>query len=100
MIYWDEQTGYYYMTGSYFPENGDEIDANDSCQQYDRVVLRRGRTLEELQDRSNQVTIWKAGNQGYENAQGQNVDRGYRYIWAPEIHRIGRQMGCTFHRKP
>ena len=96
MIYWDEQTGYYYMTGSYFPENGDEIDANDSCQQYDRVVLRRGRTLEELQDRSNQVTIWKAGNQGYENAQGQNVDRGYRYIWAPEIHRIGDKWVVHF----
>ena len=59
-IFWDEQTGYYYMTGSYFPEDGDEIDASDNCQQYDRVVLRRGKTLEELQDRSKQVTIWKS----------------------------------------
>ncbi|MCB6416630.1 family 43 glycosylhydrolase, partial [Faecalimonas umbilicata] len=88
-IFWDEQTGYYYMTGSYFPEDGDEIDASDNCQQYDRVVLRRGKTLEELQDRSKQVTIWKVGNQGYEDRNGTQQSRGYRYIWAPEIHRVG-----------
>ena len=69
-IFWDEQTKYYYMTGSYFPEKGDAIDDDDNTQQYDRVVLRRGRTLEELQDRSKQVTIWKVGNQGYTKQDG------------------------------
>ncbi len=89
-IYWDEETQYYYMTGSYFPEPMDAMDnGTEKLEQYDRVVLRRGRTLEELQDRSKQVTLWKVGNQGYENNAGQNVDRGYRYIWAPEIHRVG-----------
>ena len=88
-IYWDEQTGYYYMTGSYFPESGDEIDANDKTEQYDRVVLRRARTLEGLQSRKDQVTIWKVGNQGYTDANGTQAERGYRYIWAPEIHRVG-----------
>ena len=87
-IFWDEQTGYYYMTGSYFPEDGDQIDASDNIQQYDRVVLRRAKTLEGLQDRSKQVTIWKVGNQGFDN-NGTDVARGYRYIWAPEIHRVG-----------
>ncbi|MBE5870244.1 MAG: hypothetical protein E7294_03135 [Lachnospiraceae bacterium] len=87
-IYWDEKSGYYYMTGSYFPEAGDEIDENDKLQQYDRVVLRRSKTLEGLQNRSEQVTIWKVGNQGFDSA-GENVDSGYRYIWAPEIHRVG-----------
>ena len=87
-IYWDEQTGYYYMTGSYFPEDGDAIDGNDNTQQYDRVVLRRSRTLEGLQSRENQVTIWKAGNQGYYDGDSYAA-RGYRYIWAPEIHRVG-----------
>lgn len=88
-IYWDEQTGYYYMTGSYFPESGDAIDANDKTEQYDRVVLRRARTLEGLQSRKDQVTIWKVGNQGYTNADGTQAERGHRYIWAPEIHRVG-----------
>ena len=87
-IYWDEQTGYYYMTGSYFPQSGDQIDSNDHTQQYDRVVLRRARTLEGLQSRKNQVTIWKVGNQGYYNGE-EYVNSGYRYIWAPEIHRVG-----------
>ena len=87
-IYWDEQTGYYYMTGSYFPQDGDEIDENDRPEQYDRIVLRRARTLEGLQSRKNQVTIWKVGNQGYYDGD-RYVDRGYRYIWAPEIHRVG-----------
>lgn len=88
-IYWDEQTGYYYMTASYFPEDGDQIDANDKNDQYDRVVMRRGRTLEELQTRKGkQVTIWKAGNQGYDD-NGKQVSKGYRYIWAPELHRVG-----------
>ncbi len=87
-IYWDEQTGYYYMTGSYFPEDGDEIDEKDSLNQYDRVVLRRAKTLEGLQNRSAQVTIWKVGNQGYDD-NGKWQTKGYRYIWAPEIHRVG-----------
>lgn len=88
-IYWDKESGYYYMTASYFPEDGDKIDASDNTEQYDRVVLRRGRTLEELQTRKDkQVTIWKAGNQGYDD-NGKPASRGYRYIWAPEIHRVG-----------
>ena len=95
-IYWDEVTGYYYMTGSYFPEEGDAIDATDKPQSYDRVVLRRGRTLEELQKRSAQKTIWKVGNQGYENNQGTDVAKGNRYIWAPEIHRVGNYWVVYF----
>lgn len=94
-IFYDEQTGYYYMTGSYFPQEGDDLEGEEldlsatSTDQYSRVVLRRGRTLEELQDRSKQVVIWKAGNQGFNNNQGNDVAKGYRYIWAPEIHRVG-----------
>ena len=86
-IYWDEESGYYYMTSSYFPEDSDAMDG-EKPQQYDRVVLRRGRTLEELQTRAKQVTIWKAGNQGYID-NGNEIASGYRYIWAPEIHRVG-----------
>ncbi|MEY8515806.1 beta-L-arabinofuranosidase domain-containing protein [Lachnospiraceae bacterium 29-84] len=94
-IFWDEQTGYYYMTGSYFPEKGDEIDANDKTEQYDRVVLRRAKTLEGLQDRSKQVTIWKVGNQGFLD-NGNEVAKGYRYIWAPELHRVGDKWVVYF----
>ena len=93
-IFWDEQSGYYYMTGSYFPEEGDAMEG-ETPDQYDRVVLRRGRTLEELQDRSKQVTVWKVGNQGYID-NGNQINRGYRYIWAPEIHRVGKYWVIYF----
>ncbi len=94
-IYWDEQSGYYYMTASYFPEEGDEIDENDKPDQYDRIVLRRGRTLEELQSRKEQVTIWKVQNQKFEANNG-TEKQGYRYIWAPEIHRVGDKWVVYF----
>ncbi len=86
-IYWDETTQTYYMTGSYFPEDGDAMEG-EKTDQYDRVVLRKGKTLEDLQKRENQVTIWKVGNQGFLD-NGNEVASGYRYIWAPEIHRVG-----------
>lgn len=96
-IFYDEQTGYYYMTGSYFPEAKDkEKLPGDSPQQYDRVVLRKAETLEGLQDRSKQVTIWKVGNQGFEDSKGQPVAGGQRYIWAPEIHRVGDKWVVYF----
>lgn len=101
-IYYDELTGYYYMTGSYFPQEGDDLPGEEldlsatSKDQYSRVVLRRGRTLEELQDRSKQKVIWKVGNQGFENAQGTDVAKGARYIWAPEIHRVGNYWVVYF----
>lgn len=96
-IFYDEKTGYYYMTGSYFPQAGDDLPGEEldlsatSADQYSRVVLRRGRTLEELQDRSKQVVIWKAGNQPYTDNTGKESElrAGGRYIWAPEIHRVG-----------
>lgn len=96
MIYWDEKTGYYYMTSTYFPEEGDAMEGESKPEMCDRVVLRRGRTIEELQKRKgNQIVIWKVGNQGYED-NGNQVDRGYRFIWAPEIHRVGSNWVIYF----
>ena len=98
-IYWDEETGYYYCTGSYFPQDGDAIDEKDNTQQYDRVTLRRSRTLEGLQTRhgdEGQVTVWKAGNQPWYNGDtDEKGAAGHRYIWAPEIHRVG-DYWCIF----
>ncbi len=94
-IFFDEKTGYYYMTGSYFPEDGDAIDTGDRTQQYDRVVLRRAKTLEGLQNRKSQVTVWKAGSQGFIN-NGSEEKRGFRNIWAPEIHRVGENWVIYF----
>ena len=116
-IFWDEVTGYYYMTGSYFPQIGiDELPGETldySSSQYDRIAIRRSRTLEGLQRRispedvmdkeaTGQVTIWKTRNQPYYNnpkdrstsPEGRN---GYRFIWAPQIHRMGYEGPCSNH---
>lgn len=93
-IVYDDESGYYYCTGSYFPSDEEKKAKKDSpyyaAKSYDRIILRRAKTLEGLQDRSSQVTIWKAGNQPwYQDETDTQGQQGYRYIWAPEIHRIG-----------
>lgn len=64
--------GYYYFTASY-PMKSD-IDPEG----YDRVILRRSRTLSGLAH-AEEITIWKASD----------TSKTHRFIWAPEIHFIG-----------
>ena len=62
--------GYYYFTASY-PALHDEFHG------YDRVILRRSRTVEGLRD-AEEKTIWLAHKEGIMA----------KHIWAPEIHEI------------
>ena len=55
--------GYYYFTGSY-PE-------------YDRIVLRRAKTIKGLKD-AEEVVLWRKPDKGIMS----------KHIWAPEIHFI------------
>jgi len=55
--------GYYYFTGSY-PE-------------YDRIVLRRAKTIKDLKD-AEEVVLWRKPDKGIMS----------KHIWAPEIHFI------------
>lgn len=55
--------GYYYFTGSY--------------PLYDRIVLRRAKSIEELPE-AEEVTVWKKHENGIMS----------EHIWAPEIHYI------------
>lgn len=64
--------GYYYFTASY-PQRG----YTDS-EGYDRVILRRSKTLEGLAD-AEEITIWHQSES----------KECFRYIWAPEMHYIG-----------
>ncbi len=66
--------GYYYFTGSY-PVKGQEEEEQGIG--YDRVVLRRSKTIQGLKE-AEEVAIWRP-----------SAETGtYRYIWAPEIHQI------------
>lgn len=71
--------GYYYFTASY-PQRG-----NSDSQGYDRVILRRSKTLEGLAD-AEEITIWDESESS----------TCHRYIWAPELHYIGGKWYVYF----
>lgn len=60
---------YYYFTASY-PKRGD----NDA-EGYDRIILRRARTIREL-DTAPELVIWRPGE----------TTISHPFIWAPELH--------------
>lgn len=63
--------GYYYFTASY-PMKSDQ-----DPEGYDRVILRRGKTIREL-SQAEEITIWEADES----------TASHRFIWAPELHEI------------
>ncbi|CAH1208331.1 hypothetical protein PAECIP111892_03091 [Paenibacillus auburnensis] len=74
--------GYYYFTASY-PIKGDQ-----DPEGYDRIVLRRSRTLEGL---GGTVDLYGNTEEGVEEIviwDEQNAASNHRFIWAPEIHQI------------
>ncbi len=71
--------GYYYFTASY-PMYG-----KDDTEGYDRIILRRAKTIDGLADAEEKV-IWHE----------KNSDSSFRFIWAPEIHKIGGKWYVLF----
>ena len=69
---YNEDDGYYYFTGSY------PMVTNSDPDGYDRLVLRRSKTIEGLAD-AEEVVIWD---------ENESPELG-RFIWAPELHKIG-----------
>ena len=72
------EDGWYYFTASY-PAYG-SVDKG-----YDRIILRRSRTVEGLAD-AEEKTIWKAHSGGIMS----------KHIWAPEMHNIGGKWYMYF----
>lgn len=68
------EDGWYYFTSSY-PVCG-RLE-NEAGIGYDRIVLRRARSIEGLKE-AEEVTIWHQ----------KDSKRLFRYIWAPELHCI------------
>ncbi len=71
--------GYYYFTASY-PMYG-ENDGNG----YDRIILRRAESIEELASAEEKVIWHQSGS-----------DSSFLFIWAPEIHEIGGRWYVLF----
>ncbi len=70
--------GYYYFTASY------PMRRDDDPEGYDRVILRRGKTLASLAE-AEEKTIWQIRLPGGEK----EATESQRFIWAPELHEIG-----------
>jgi GH43 family beta-xylosidase len=71
--------GWYYFTASY-PMYG-----KDDKEGYDRIVLRRSKTIDGLKNAEEKV-IWDE----------KNSDTSFRFIWAPEIHEINGKWYVLF----
>lgn len=71
--------GWYYFTGSY------PMTSPSDPTGYDRVILRRSETLAGLAD-APEATIWDEDTSSELN----------RYIWAPELHKIGDDWYVLF----
>lgn len=76
------EDGWYYMTASY-PVCGTK--ENEQKIGYDRIVLRRAKTIAGLKD-AKEVTIWHQ----------KDSKRLNRYIWAPELHCINGSYYMLF----
>ena len=71
--------GYYYFTSSY-PMYG-----KDDSEGYDRIIIRRSKTLTGLASADEKV-IWHE----------KNSQTAFRFIWAPEIHEINGKWYVLF----
>jgi hypothetical protein len=78
-ITYNEDDGYYYATGSYYPQSDPATwsEATMGEFDYDRVTLRRARTVDELRH-AEECNVWvPRGEDGF-----------VPFLWAPEIHKI------------
>ena len=71
--------GWYYFTASYPMYGKYDVEG------YDRVILRRAKTIDGLADAEEKV-IWDE----------KESDTAFRFIWAPEIHEIGGKWYVLF----
>ncbi|MBD3921758.1 family 43 glycosylhydrolase [Paenibacillus sp. PR3] len=78
-IMYNHDDGYYYATGSYYPESDPAAWTEKEMGKvdYDRVTLRRARTLAELRN-AEESDVWvPRGEDGF-----------VPFLWAPEVHKI------------
>lgn len=79
-IFYNEDDGYYYSTGSYYEAN---MTSCNVAQSYRKLDIRRARTIEELKTAEEYYLLEsKAG------------DRWGGFFWAPEFHKINGIWYC------
>ncbi|MBQ8183675.1 MAG: family 43 glycosylhydrolase [Clostridia bacterium] len=71
--------GYYYFTASYPMYGRNDVNG------YDRIILRRAKTIDGLMS-AEEKCIWSV----------KESDNAFRFIWAPEIHKINGKWYVLF----
>lgn len=79
-IFYNEDDGYYYSTGSYYEEN---MTAPNCAQSYRKLDIRRAETIEGLKTAEEHYIL--------ESKVG---DRWGGFFWAPEFHKINGTWYC------
>lgn len=82
-VFYNEDDGYYYATGSHYPVTDPATWTADAGSCYRAIGLRRGKTLEELKDAEESLMF--APRLG---------DQWGSFIWAPEFHKINGTWYC------
>ena len=79
-IFYNEDDGYYYASGSYYEEN---MSTPSCAQSYRKLDIRRAKTIEGLKDAEEHYIL--------ESKVG---DRWGGFFWAPEFHKINGTWYC------
>ena len=79
-LFYNEDDGYYYSTGSYYEAN---MTAPNNSQSYRKVDIRRSKTIEGLKTAEEHYIL--------ESKPG---DRWGGFFWAPEFHKINGKWWC------
>lgn len=83
-IFYNEDDGYYYATGSYYEKNSNWNNENEARNNsYRKLDIRRARTIEGL----------KTADEHY-IMESKIGDRWGSFIWAPEFHKINGKWYC------
>ena len=79
-VFYNEDDGYYYSTGSYYEEN---MTAPSCAQSYRKLDIRRAKTIEGLKTAEEHYIL-----------ESKTGDRWGGFIWAPEFHKINGTWYC------
>ncbi len=79
-IFYNEDDGYYYSTGSYYEEN---MSSCNVAQSYRKLDIRRAKTIEGLKTAQEHYLM-----------ESKTGDRWGGFFWAPEFHKINGTWYC------
>lgn len=82
-LFYNEDDGYYYSTGSHYPDTNPTVDDSNIARCYRKITLRRAKTVAELRNAPEHFVL-----------ESDIGDRWGGFFWAPEFHKINGTWYC------